>query len=217
MEATDLHLWRWTGILLLAGGVVFWTGAFTPPYKWWMTRDTREYLTLIYQHKTAWYFIAGTFVVGVILSVIGMQLFSLSLQRAGQHVFPQIGATAFSFGSLFWILNLAFRVTVTVWAAMQLAEHQALEASFKSWMDWTNVIFAIYMVLAYFAIGCMGYAVFQSQILPAWLAWFLMIFGFGGSLLYMVRLPLFDPPLMVHLPLMVAGIVILLKLKDFPV
>lgn len=28
--------WRLTGWLFLIGGMVFWIGAFTPPYKQWM-------------------------------------------------------------------------------------------------------------------------------------------------------------------------------------
>jgi hypothetical protein len=59
-----------------------------------------------------------------------MQLFSLALQQSGQKVFPQIGLIAFAFGSAFWILNIAFRVTVTVWVANQLSENNFLEPSF---------------------------------------------------------------------------------------
>jgi len=213
MELQNIQLWRWSGILLAAGGIIFWIGALTPPYKWWMTKDVKEYLTLIHDHRIAWYFIAATFVVGVILSVFGMQLFSLTLQRSGQGILPQVGFTAFAFGSIFWIMNLAFRATVTVWAANQLYETHHLEPSFETWMKWTNLLFAIYMVLAYFGIGCMGYSIYQLTILPVWLAWLCMIFGFGGSILYLCRLPFFDPPLMVHTPLIITGIYILLKIK----
>src|SRR6185436_15090552 len=120
METADVQLWKWTGILLLTGGIIFWIGACTPPYKWWMTKDVKEYLTLIHDHKTTWYFISASFLLGVVLSIFGMQLFSLSLQKSGETIWPQIGVTAFAFGSIFWILNIAFRGTVTVWAANQL-------------------------------------------------------------------------------------------------
>lgn len=211
MATSDLQLWRWTGFLLLAGGVIFWIGAFTPPYKWWMTSDVKEYLTLIHDHQRAWYFIAGTFLLGVLLTLFGMQLFSIALQQAGQKLFPQMGLLAFAFGSIFWILNIAFRVTVTVWAAKQLAESQLLNPSFQTWMDWTNLIFAIYMVLAYFGIGCMGYSLHQISVVPNWTTWVCMIMGFGGSVLYICRVPVFDPPLMVHTPLILTGIMLLIK------
>lgn len=214
METTDIQLWRWTGFLLLAGGIIFWVGAFTPPYRWWMTRDIKEYLTLIHDHKRTWYFISAVFAVGIILTLFGMQLFSLSLQRSGQNVFSQIGFMAYAFGSAFWILNIAFRITVTVWAANQWSENHLLEPSFQSWMDWTNLIFAIYMVLAYFGVGCMGYALYPLSVVPSWTAWLCMVFGFGGSVLYLCRVPVFDPPLMVHTPLILTGIVILLKVKS---
>jgi hypothetical protein len=59
----------------------------------------------------------------------------------------------------------------------------------------------------------MGYALKQTDILPAWVAWVCMAFGFGGSVLYMARVPVFDPPLMVHTPLIITGVMILLKVK----
>jgi len=213
METTEIQLWRWAGLLLLVGGIIFWVGAWTPPYKWWMTRDIKEYLSLIHDNKRTWYFIAATFVVGVIITVFGMQLFSIALQQSGQKTLPQIGYIAFTFGSVFWILNIAFRATVTVWAANQLKENNLLEPSFQIWMDWTNLIFAIYMALAYFGIGCMGYSLHQLTILPSWTSWMCMIFGFGGSVLYLCRVPVFDPPLMIHTPLIITGIIILLKIK----
>lgn len=213
MEIQNVQIWRWTAILLTAGGIIFWIGAFTPPYKWWMTSDIREYLTIIHNNRTAWYFIAASFVVGVVTSIFGMQLFSNSLQESGQKILPQVGFTAYFLGSIFWILNIAFRATVTVWAASQLAESNVLEPMYKSLLDWSNVIFAIYMVLAYFAIGCMGYSLYLAEVLPAWIAWMCMIFGFAGSVLYLCRVPLFEPPLMVHAPLIITGIYILIKVK----
>src|SRR5690242_3813637 len=116
-----------------------------------MTMDVKDYITLIHVKKRVWNVNAALFVVGMIITVLGMRLFSLALQQAGQKIFPQIGFFAFSFGSAFWILNIAFRATVTVWAANQLSESNSPEPSFQSWMDWTNIIFAIYMVLAYFS------------------------------------------------------------------
>ena len=213
MQESTIQLWRWTGIVLLSGGIIFWIGAWTPPYRWWMTGDIKEYLTLVHDNKLVWYFIAATFAIGVVITLFGIQLFSLVLQDTDQRIMPQIGFTAFSFGSAFWILNIAFRATVTVWVATQLSETGVLEPSFKTWMDWSNLIFSIYMVLAYFGIGCLGYALKQTDVLPDWTGWMCMIFGFAGSVLYLVRFPVFAPPLMVHTPLIITGIVILTKIK----
>lgn len=212
MPQSDLQLWRTAGLLLLAGGVIFWIGAFTPPYKQWMTRDIREYLTIIHDHKINWYFIAGTFVVGIVTTLFGMQLFSTALQRAGQTMMPQIAFAAFAFGATFWLLNIAFRATVTVWASDQLVDHGAIPDAFQTWMDWTNLIFSFYMVLAYFSAGCIGYSLLQTELLPAWVAWTCMAMGFGGALLYPTGFPLFAPPLMVHAPFMIAGVVVLVKM-----
>ena len=98
MQESTLQLWRWTGIMLVSGGIIFWIGACTPPYRWWMTSDLKEYLTLIHDNKTIWYFIAATFALGVVMTVFGIQLFSLALQEAQQKIMPQIGNTAIAFG-----------------------------------------------------------------------------------------------------------------------
>ena len=214
MTNIDLALWRWSGILLLAGGIIFWIGAFTPPYKQWMTRDIKEYLEIIHANPINWYVINGCFAAGMILTLLGVQLFSQALLGSGSSkIFTNIGVTSFVFGITLWVLNIAFRLTVTVWAANNLAETGQVYESFKTWMDWTNLIFAFYMVLAYFGTGCLGIALKDLQVLPDWLSWFLIIFGFAGSVGYIIRIPLFDPPLMVHLPFLLLGFMILQKLK----
>ena len=209
----DIRIWRWAGILLLLGGLIFWTGAFTPPYKWWMTNDYKEYLSLIYRNKPAWYFIHASFVIGIIVTIIGIQVISAALQSTWQKVLTQIASTFFTLGSVLWILNIAFRCSVTIWAANQLSENNLLEPSFKTWMDWTNLLFAIYMILAYFSIGCLGYSLKKTAVLPAWTTWMCVIYGFGGSFLYLCHVPVFEPPLMVHTPLIICGIIILLKIR----
>lgn len=204
---------RWAGILLLAGGLIFWIGAFSPPYKQWMTKDVREYLSIIHGHKPNWYFIHGAFTVGVLLTLFGVQLLTHAMTRAGAGVYSQLAFTGFLFGSLFWIMNIAFRLTVTVWAADKLSTSTILEPSFKTWMDWTNLLFAIYMVLAYLAIGAMGLAAKDLDLLPPWVTSTCIWFGFAGAALYFLRFPVFEPPLMVHTPLILLGLVILLTIK----
>lgn len=212
MEQADLSTFQWPAILLLGGGILFWIGAFYPPYRQWMTSDTNEYLTIIANHKTNWYIIHGLFLLGVIVSVIGVQLFSQSLSYLRtETVYASIGNTLFVFGAAFWVINIAFRVTVTVWAADRLVGTGNLYDSFRTWMDWSGILFSIYMVLAYASIGFFGLA--AREIVPGWASWFSIIFGFLGTVGYLVQLPIYAPPLMVHLPFMITAISVLISIK----
>ncbi len=214
MTAENIYLLRWSGIMLLAGGILFWIGAFWPPYKQWMTTDTREYLSIIQSNKTGWYVIHIFFTLGVVVSLFGMQSLSNTFMLLnGNKLLTSIMSSGYLVGSGFWLINIAFRMTVTLWAGQQLTEHNLMPDSFQAWMDWYNLIFAIYMVLAYLSIACIGFVLKDISILPEFVTWFCIIFGLSGIIGYLVQFPLFAPPLMVHLPMMILGIFILLKIR----
>jgi hypothetical protein len=197
---------------MLAGSLIFWAGAFYPPYKQWVTNDTREYLTIINNFRLNWYIIHGLFLPGVFVSMFGIQLISFSLRVWDQSpVSAIIACTAFYTGSIFWVLNIAFRLTVTVWVAAKLADTGLLIEWYETWSDWTNLLLVLYMVLSYVGIGFLGYAFLKTRLLPLWSSWFCILYGFTGAIGYLCRLPLFFAPLMVYLPLIVAGLAFLLK------
>jgi hypothetical protein len=214
MAPENIYLLRWSGILLLAGGILFWIGAFWPPYKQWMTSDTREYLSIIHANRMAWYIIHICFALGVIVSLFGMQsMVNATLQLNANRLYTTLISTGYLLGSAFWLINIAFRLTVTQWAGQQLAINNLMPDSFQTWMDWSNLLFAIYMVLAYLSIALLGFILKDLSILPGFVGWFCIIFGLSGVLGYLIQFPLFAPPLMVHLPLMILGIFILIKIK----
>ncbi len=210
----DALLFRWSAILMVAGSVLFWIGALTPPYKQWMTSDLREYLSIIHNNKLNWFLIHTPMLLGVVLTVIALHLFAGGQTSTGSlKLFTTVAVNGFAFGAVFLVINFAFRLTVTIWVAQRLADVGEPELWFSTWMDWSNLLFSVYMVLAYLSIGFLGLALGHLQGIPSWTAWFCLIFGFAGSIGYIVQIPLFAPPLMVHLPLMVAGVVMLLKLS----
>lgn len=210
----DTTLLRWASLLMLAGGVAFWIGAFIPPYKQWMTSDTREYLTIINAHKINWYLIAAFMMIGVVATFLALQLMPQAAQFSSHgRLYSLLSTSAYSFGAIFVIINFAFRLTVTVWTGDRLMASRELEPSFQTWMDWSNFLFAAYMILAYLSIGFFGLSLRDLGFVPNWVIWFCILFGFGGILGFIVQLPLFAPPLMVHLPFILSGIVLLLKMK----
>lgn len=213
MTSVEHSLWFWSAILLLAGGIIFWIGAFTPPYKQWTTSDVKEYLSVIGTHKIGWYIIHGCFAIAMILTLVGMNLLSRAIEF---HNHPMIAATVnslFTAGTVFWIADIAFRLTVTLWAAQKFVADGQVMDWYLSFRSWGGLLFGIYMVIGYFAIGCIGVAFRDIALIPNWLSWFNLIFGFSGAVLFLTGFPFFAPPLMIHLPLMLNGIFILIKLK----
>ncbi|MBS3914340.1 MAG: hypothetical protein KG003_07565 [Bacteroidetes bacterium] len=209
---TDVFTWKWSVILLFAGGILFWIGAFTPPYKQWTTSDTGEYLRIIHSHKTNWYVIHAFFLLGVIISLMGFQsLFGAFESNEKSRTLYSFANSAYMAATIFWIINIAFRVTFTMWVANNQAEKGEIYTTFKSWNDWSNLLFAIYMILAYFSLGMLGVLFLHIGWIPSWTAWFFVVFGFAGIPAYLIRVPLWDPPLMVHLPFLILGIIYFIK------
>jgi len=181
MVQIDNNLFKVSAILLLAGGIIFWFGAFFPPYKQWTTDNLKEYLFIVDTHRVNWYIIHAAFLIGVIITVFGTQLLSQSLINSGANkVFSLLCFSSYLTGSVFWIMNIAFRVTVTIWFAGKVAEQEQLFGFFKSMNDWSNLIFSVYMVLAYFSIGSMGMALMDIPLVPRWVDWFCIIMGFSA-------------------------------------
>ncbi len=208
------HLLKVSAVLLLTGGIIFWFGAFFPPYRQWTTTDLKEYLQIIDSHRMNWHIIHASFLVGVIITIFGTHLLSQSLMNAGANkAFSLLLFSSYLAGAIFWILNIAFRVTVTVWYSGKFTEMESFFDLFKSMHDWTNLIFSVYMLLAYFAIGCMGMALLDLPMIPKWVDLFCIVMGFFGMVAFLIRIPVWAPPLMPHMPFMIAGIAILLKIK----
>lgn len=201
---------RLTGTLLVAGWVLFWIGAFTPPYRWWYGIPVAEYLELINANRAVWRFIAVIFALGVLATLAGVTSLGSLLRAAGDTRWSDLAVTSFIMGSVLWLTSIAFRITATVTAAEQMAiAGGTVPPWFEGLRGWSGAIFAVYMVVAYLGIAALGMAMRQTTLLPRWLATLHVWFGAAGAIGYIVRIPLFDPPLMIPLVPGIAGIVLL--------
>jgi hypothetical protein len=197
---------RFSFILLLAGGLAFWIGALTPPYRQWITNNLEEYLTIIYHHRYFWYFMHAFFFTGVLATALGLRIMAGWLAETSHSIWFRIAADAYSFGTLFVILNFAFRLTVTTNVADVFVVQHATDPSFQSWLQCSNLIFAVYMLMGYFSAACMGYGLLKSKIIPRWTAMFCIYFGVAALVTYPAGFILFAPPLMIHVPYILTSI-----------
>jgi hypothetical protein len=196
-------------IMLLLSGLVFWIGAFTPPYKQWMTSSTTEYLTIISNNTANWYAMHAAFAIGVIGSLSALLILSVAFKEDSGRSLLTLAATIYGVGTVLILINFAFRLTVTHSAAKHLIESKQLEPNFQAWMDWSNVLFAVYMMAGYFSCFCLGLAFRTAPVIPKWVTYLCLYFGGLAMVLYPVGLVLFEPPLMVHLPFIVSSIGVL--------
>ncbi len=204
---------RWAGILLIAGWVIFWGGAslwFTGPYR---QPPLDEYLKLIASHRTAWYWINGCLLVSVTLTVLGLGAFTSVLRGAGDRLLSELGLLAYVFGAVLWIISMAFRLTLEVWAAQETSQSGVIPVGFEAWRQWAIVLFAIHMILAYLSVAAYGGALLGTGLLARWLAWTAIVFGLAGVLGFGLQFRFFQRPLMIPLVQGVIGIFLLLRVR----
>ena len=199
---------RWAGVLLIAGWVIFWVGASA----WFLGRPPLlERLELIASHRAAWYWINGSFLVSVTLTVLGFGAFTSVLRGAGDRLLSELGLLAYVFGALLWIISLAFRLTLEVWAAQEAGKSGVIPVGFEAWRQWAGVLFAIHMVLAYLSVAAYGGALLGTGLLARWLGWTAIVFGLAGVLGFGLQFRFFQRPLMIPLVPGVIGIFLLLR------
>src|SRR5688572_7944638 len=120
MAATTWDDYRIAATLLLIGGVVFTIGAFSPPWEQWYSPLKRS-LQVIGQNQAAWYWMHACFAIGVVLTILGAVAYAYARAKVGTgSLVPVLVATAYATGAVLWLIIVAFRLTVQVWAANEV-------------------------------------------------------------------------------------------------
>lgn len=196
MNATSLRL---AGALLLTGGIVFTIGALSPPWEQWYAPLQRA-LEVIGRHRVAWYWIHGCFVLGVILTMLGFVALAHGLRDTPAGLLASLVGAAYVTGAVFWLVNIAFRGSVQVWAAGEVIRTGSVPAEYEPWRHWAGLLFSLHMILAYLASAGLGWLMLRTALAPRWAAWFAVIVGVtGGGVVGM------SVPMIVHIPFMVIG------------
>ena len=203
MESLNATSLRIAGALLLSGGIVFLVGALSPPWEQWYAPLQRA-LEVIGRHRIAWYWIHGCFVVGVILTILGFVALAHALRDTPAGLLATVVGVAYATGAVFWLVNIAFRGTVQVWAAEQVIRTGSVPPEYEPLRHWAGLLFGLYMVLAYLASAGLGWLMLRTGLSPRWAAWLAVILGLtGGGVVGM------SVPMIVHIPLMVVGVFLL--------
>jgi len=194
---------RLAGALLLLGGIIFTIGAVSPPWEQWYAPLQRA-LQIIGQNRVAWYWIHGCFTVGVVLTILGFVALAHELRDTPSGVLASLVGVAYGTGAVFWLINIAFRGSVQVWAADEVLRTGSVPINYAPLQRWASLLFAAYSVLAYLAVAGLGWIMLRTGLTPRWAAWFAVVVGVtGGGIAGM------SVPMIVHIPLMVVGALLL--------
>ncbi len=205
---------RFTGIVLILGSLVFGCGGGL----YWPIKDEkgsfifgqppREWLHLVFSHQRLWRWGTILFMSGVVVTALGLALFTSLLRDAGDQVFSEVGLVAFLFGAVLWVIALAFRLSIDPWAGQETAKTAVIPAFYVPLTRWTGVLFAIYTVLAFSALAAYGVAVLCTPVLPQWVGWISIVYGLAGLGLFGLTGDSY--PFLHHLMPLVIGILLLL-------
>lgn len=179
--------------LLIFGAVVFWIGARTFP-----GTDLPSVAASLGGHLWT----AGNFLLAILITLIGLGLLTQTLRNAGDRTLALLALATITFGSVFWVLHLAFRLTVMRTAAEELTATGAVPSWYLPWIDASGLLFGLFSALAYLAIAAYGGAVLRTRLLPRWLGWTCLVVGLAAA-------PTFGPPFFIHTVLWIVGMTVL--------
>ena len=206
---------HFTGLVLILGSLLFLGG----PWLYWPLKDEkgafifglppREWLRLVFAHPRLWRWGTILFISVVIMTILGLAMFTNLLRDAGDRTFSQLGLITFAFGSVLWIISLAFRLSIDPWAAEETEKTAALPPFYVPLTRWTHALFIIYTILAFSALAAYGGAMLSTQILPQWVGWVSIIYSLTG--LGLLGFTGDAPPFLHHLMPLLIGILLLVS------
>ncbi len=209
---------RFTGMTLLLGAVLFLVAAFTsvtdskgtPVY----SLPPREYLFVVFTHSTLWQWDNVLFISGTIVTILGLALLTTQFRDAGDRAFSSLGLLAFVLGAVLWIIYGAFRLSIDLWAAQEMARTAAIPDYYVPLTHWTRTLFIIHTILSFAALLAYGVALLTTRVLPHWVGWLTIVYALAGSgvLAYTHDFV----PLLHYLLTIVMGILLLLPRYQIP-
>lgn len=129
-----------------------------------------------------WLRVMALFVGMIVLMVVGLGLLTLTLYRASSRAAAPSAMVLFALAATMFVGWATFEGTVTVWAAEETARALVVPAAYEPLLRWADVLFRLFMLLAYLAIGVFGGAMLVTRAVPTWAGWASVLLGGIGTL-----------------------------------
>jgi hypothetical protein len=186
--------------MLIAGPLVFWIGAVTPPYRQWMGVPLDEYLRIVGANPRAWRFMHGCFAVGSVVTACGLTALASTVDRRWAAV-P--AGTLFTIATTLWLVIVGHRVAMSPLAAADVARDGLVPRAYTASHAWASTLFGAHAALAYGAIAALGIAL-SGSVLPRWTSILAIVFGLVA--IPGLATPMFQAPLMIYVVPFAIGI-----------
>ena len=200
-----------TGVLLIAGGLLFLIGAAR-----WKPKEYQQSLPEAMRHMDVdAQRVRAIFTwmsVGVCVTTGGIAaLVSLEIGTDGSPI-AFVALSLFVVGAAAILANLLFGLTVLPWGAQTLTRTGSLPEGFEALKGWADLSIGLHMILSYAAIALLGWSLLASDIVAPWLGWAGIVFGVVWCLGFVrLRSALFAPPILVHVWPFAVGVALIVR------
>lgn len=202
---------HFTGIVLILGSLLFLGGAGLTPRDeqgtFIFSLPQRAQLLLIAKHVRLWKWSASFFISGVVVTLLGLVLLASLFREAGDRFFALPGLIAFGFGAVLWVIHLASRPNIDLWAAQETANTGVIPEFYGPFTRWRGMLFVLYTVLAFSGLAAYGGAVLSTSVLPEWVGWTAIVYALVG--MGVLGITRDAPPFLHHLMPLVIGVLLL--------
>lgn len=191
------------GWLLLAGGAFAIVGALCPPYRQWSAPE-EEGFRAIAGNPVGWWCIHTGFFLGTVGAALGLATLASALHRRAGGEWALLAAAAFGVAGIAWIVNIAYRLGVWNWAAETFVATGQTPAVFAPLRRWAGMLFAVFSLVGYASVACLGAAMLRAQLGPPWLRWATVACGLSAGFIVGRNVPF-----IMYVPFVALGAVLL--------
>jgi hypothetical protein len=199
------------GAVLVAGAVIFLVGA--GGWRIAYEQPMADALRVIHDDRRRRAWIHLWMIVAMFVTPAGLAGFAVVSETTLGRSAAVMAATIYAMGAVCWIASLAFRLTVTPWAAERHVADGSPPDGYAALEGWAGSLYVVHMSASYAAFAVLGGAILASGDLPAWLGWL----GVGWGAVFLAGFVgtrfagLFNPPFWAHTYTAVVGVMLLAR------
>lgn len=207
-----LQAHRVAGLLLILAFIAFAVGATLPLVgergnSRIFTLPAREHLLAVAGMAGIWRWANILMGAAFVVLLAGLAILTSLLEGAGERILSRLGLLGMALAAVLWLVFSAFRATVTVAAAQELAATGVVPPYYEPLARWAFALFVIYAAAGFCALAAYGGSILRVGMVPAWAGWGTVIFSLvtlAGLLVVGDTLPAFHylPPLLIGLLLL---------------